>query len=114
MDPSSRFQPARRYPRVLISKRFVGGVEREGTMHLIFGRTLDLSEGGVGARVEPALRPGELVRLELPLYLLSDPVHAEAVVRYASDDRCGLEFRNLGARERSEIRRKVNGRRQLQ
>jgi len=94
-------EPARRYPRALLSVLFGLRHLIGGGIHTTRGITLDISEGGVGALVKGELRLGETV--ELDLYLPERTMNTVAIVRHTSSVRSGFEFLGLTPEERSQI-----------
>lgn len=65
------------------------------------GVSLDISEGGLAAMVEPTLNVGDTV--EIDLQLPDYDLNAVGIVRYTSASRSGFEFLGLTPEERQRI-----------
>src|SRR5215831_12744193 len=82
--------PRREYPRALFSVPLQLRHIATGRLQSIHGMTLDISAGGLGAIVRGNLEIGEAVEINLDLGKRS--LNTVAIVRHASDTRCGMEF----------------------
>jgi c-di-GMP-binding flagellar brake protein YcgR len=91
----------REYPRALFSVPLKLRHLTPGGPLAAHGISLDISEGGLGAIVEGNLRIGEAVEIDLALG--KRKWSAVAVVKYASNTRCGFEFQGLNQDERRQI-----------
>lgn len=78
-------------------------VLRSGVPQAVPGRCLNLGDRGVAGVLAGELIPGEIVGVELRLPLSSDSLRVRARVCYQDRLRCGLEFLNLSAEQRSTI-----------
>jgi TonB family protein len=75
-------------------------VLRSGVPDTIPGRSLNLSESGLGAVLAGELAPGQSVGIELVLPRTGLPVHLKALVRHQEQLHCGVEFVALTAEQR--------------
>ena len=83
---------ARRFPRYEFDSAvdlIVFGVRDEAGMR---GRSLNISEAGMGAVFVTGLPAGTAVTLKFPVPVVSGPVRVDAIVRSRSDHRSGFEF----------------------
>jgi len=95
----------RRYPRFKAGIPVIASVVDDRDIISLRTRCQSISEGGVGT---PGLQPvaiGDFVTLELHLPVSAHPIWVDTIVRYSSTERCGLEFRLLGANQRKLIKR---------
>jgi len=97
----------RRFPRALFSAPLTLRGLAPGGIRTSRGISLDISEGGLGALVQGALRVGETVEIDLPLP--GHVLNAVAIVRHTSTMRSGFEFLGLTPEERAEITNAVGG-----
>jgi TonB family protein len=65
---------------------------------------MNLGERGIAIMLAGELAPGEIVSIEVPLPLVAGLLRTRAIVRYQDRLRCGLEFVDLSAKQRSAIR----------
>lgn len=79
-------------------------VLRAGIADTVPGRLLNVCERGIGAIVAGELAPGESVNVEVHLAPSVDPFRSKATVRFHDKLRCGLEFAEISAEQRSAIR----------
>lgn len=79
-------------------------VLRSGIPCSMPGRSLNLSEVGVGIVLAGELPQGDPVGLELRLPNSDEPLYIKAVVRYQGLLCCGLEFVGLSAEQQTAIR----------
>jgi len=92
----------RAHPRFLLDIRI--------TIHgdeVLYGRTKDLGEGGVGATIPGSIEIGEIVEVEFQLPLHLDPLRMRAEVRYRQGFQYGFRFLNATDQQRALIRRSV-------
>jgi len=95
----------RRYPRFKAEIPVIASVVDDRDIISLRTRCQSISEGGVGT---PGLQPGaigDFVTLELHLPVSAHPIWVDTIVRYSGTERCGLEFRLLGANQRKLIKR---------
>jgi TonB family protein len=78
-------------------------VLRSGIPDRVPGRSVNLSERGVGVVLAAELLRGEAVGVELRLPERAQPQRWRAVVRYQDKLRCGMEFSGLSAEEKAAI-----------
>jgi hypothetical protein len=76
-------------------------VKRDGTFTA--ARSIDLSEGGLGAKVRGSCAEGQIVELQFALDSGATPMHLRAICRYSSDARHGFQFLNINAKQRETI-----------
>jgi len=76
-------------------------VKWDGT--LILARSLDLSEGGLGAKVRDRCPEGQTVELQFALDDGGTPMHLRAVCKYGSDTRRGFQFLDINPEQRETI-----------
>ena len=102
-------QPApsqkRRFPRFPIDVRIDLSVFRDGATTLLWGRTNELGQDGIGATLTEALQVGEVVSMEFPIPVAPYRMKVRAIVRYARGLRCGFEFLILSEDLRETLRR---------
>jgi CheY-like chemotaxis protein len=80
-------------------------VFRSGRLVVIPGRSTDLNEFGLGAKLEQELIPGEMVTLEFHLPMADDLFSARATVRRrANTCHYGFEFVSIDPVQRKRIR----------
>lgn len=101
--PDSR--DARRVERHLADISVAISVTRNGITGRLSGRTVDLSDGGMGCLVAAELKVGQQVTLDFKLPLCRDPFKVRAVVRNRAASRYGLEFLSLTSVQREAIQR---------
>jgi TonB family protein len=94
----------RRIPRYGVHLPLDVTVLRSGIPDKVPGRSINLSEGGVGVVLAAELVTGEAVGVELQLPEQAQPLRWRAVVRYQDKLRCGMEFSGLSAEQRAAIR----------
>ncbi len=80
-------------------------VLRGGVTSAIAGRSLDISESGLAARLAADVSPGDSVAVEFLLPQTGLGLFTKAVVRHHARARCGLEFHSLSLEQRAMIRR---------
>jgi hypothetical protein len=101
--PATKIQaiPQREHPRTIfgvpLKLRHLAN-ERFGAL---CGIRLDISQGGLGAMVEGNLRIGEAAQIDLALD--KRKLTTVAIVRHASNVRCGFQFLGLNDDERQQI-----------
>jgi len=89
----------RQYRRVILDVPLI--VKWDGT--LILARSLDISEGGLGAKVRDRCPDGQIVELQFALDDASTTMHLRAVCKYGSDARHGFQFLNINPEQRETI-----------
>jgi c-di-GMP-binding flagellar brake protein YcgR len=72
---------------------------------VVAGSTVDVSEGGLGARAINGLIVGQEVELEFCLPQSDQSFSVRAIVRHAGDVRCGFEFLTITPEQRTTILR---------
>lgn len=98
-------QNRRKLPRFLFDKRVIVALE-DGSRKLIYGRTRDISEGGLGAVLAEPLPPETKVVLEIPVDFQSDkPLKLHAVVCYRRGFSHGFEYQSPDPADVAIIRR---------
>ena len=93
----------RRWRRYSIDTRVKIFAVRNKVKVLALGHTDNLSEGGMGFYCPQPLEMGEKVDLELELPGVKFPVKITAVVRSYIHEIYGVEFSEIGTRQRDEI-----------
>jgi TonB family protein len=96
--------PKRKVPRYKLAIPLNLTVLRSGVPDSLYGRTLEIGEGGLGVVVASQLLLGESVRVEFLLPHMTTPVRATAVVRYRHAMCFGLQFLRLPDEQQSIIR----------
>jgi TonB family protein len=96
--------PKRKVPRYKLAIPLNLTVLRSGVPDSLYGRTLEIGEGGMGVVVASQLLLGESVRVEFLLPHMTTPVRATAVVRYRHAMCFGLQFLRLPDDQQSIIR----------
>jgi c-di-GMP-binding flagellar brake protein YcgR len=91
----------RRHMRTLCSVPVVLRHLVTGGIETTRGVGLDISEGGLGALVQGALRVGETV--EMDFHLQEHALRTVAIVRHSCSVRSGFEFLGLTTEERRQI-----------
>jgi TonB family protein len=79
-------------------------VLRSGIPDTLPGRSVNLSEGGVGAWLAGELLPGEAVGVQIQLPAAVAPLRTRAVVRHHDKLRYGMEFVGLSNESQAAIR----------
>jgi TonB family protein len=93
----------RRVPRFPLSVPADVTVLRYGIPYSIPGRSVSMSEGGLGVVLAGELHPGDSVGIEFRLPDAGGPFRLKAVVRYQALFHCGLEFVSLTSDQRTLI-----------
>jgi DNA-binding response OmpR family regulator len=100
-----------KWPVARVSSRFAIRVPldikvfRFGHLVIIPGRSTDLNEFGMGAKLDLELVPGEMVTLEFRLPMADDVFRPRATVRRRSNScHYGLEFVSIDPLQRARIR----------
>jgi len=94
----------RRIPRYKVHLPLDVTVLRSGIPDKVPGRSINLSECGLGVVLAAELVAGEAVGVELRLPEQEQPLRWRAVVRYQDKLRCGMEFSGLSVEQRAAIR----------
>jgi c-di-GMP-binding flagellar brake protein YcgR len=76
-------------------------VKWDGT--LVLARSLDLSEGGLGAKVRGTCSEGQTVELQFALDDSGIAMHVRAICKYSSDARHGFQFLDINPEQRETI-----------
>jgi TonB family protein len=79
-------------------------VLRSGIPDTLPGRSVNLSEGGVGAWLAGELLPGETVGVQIELPAATAPLRTRALVRHHDKLRYGMEFVGLPEESQAAIR----------
>ncbi|HYA22698.1 MAG TPA: PilZ domain-containing protein [Terriglobales bacterium] len=90
-----------RHPRTLLSVPITLHYLSVGGVRASHGISLDISESGIGALVDPVLPVGDTVAINLELP--ERELNTVAIVRHSSSVRSGFEFVGLTVEERSGI-----------
>jgi TonB family protein len=93
----------RRVPRFALSVPTDVIVFRSGIPHSIPGRSVSISEGGLGVVLAGEVHPGDSVGIEFRLPDAGGPFRLKAIVRYQALLHCGLEFVGLTSEQRTLI-----------
>ena len=99
-----QYATARKLPRHTAAVSLDVVVLRSGIPDRIPGRSLNISEGGVGLVSAGELFAGESVALELFFPGMSLPIRARAVVRYQGQLGAGVELVGLSFQQREMLR----------
>ncbi len=94
----------RRYPRIKSDIRVRALSPPEKPAVESFGRGFDISEGGMAIYVPMPLAPDQEVLVVFELPLSRQKVGIRASVRYARENRYGLEFQPLAEEDRARLR----------
>jgi c-di-GMP-binding flagellar brake protein YcgR len=89
----------RQHRRVILDVPLI--VKCDGT--LVVARSLDISEGGLGAKVRGRCSEGQTVELQFALDDSSIPMHLRAICKYSSDARHGFQFLDINTEQRETI-----------
>lgn len=95
--------PPRTLPRYNLGVVLDVTVLRSGVPDRIPGRSVDISDRGLGIVVAGELFSGESVGVDFLLPGVEKPVQARAVVRHHQQLRCGIEFQDLTPEQRTLI-----------
>ncbi len=109
LKPPIERQPGHSKPRAhdryYLDRRVTVECTVNGKRKVIYGRTSDISEGGIGAVLPEALTPGNEVTLHLPLGHEGADLILSAELCHSRGFYHGFEFRALGEAERGVIRK---------
>ncbi len=90
----------RAFPRFLIDIRVViRGKD------VLYGRTKDLGEGGLGATIPGNIEISQIAEVEFQLPLHNEPLRLKAEVRYRQGFQYGFRFLHITEDQRAMIRR---------
>lgn len=78
---------------------------RNDGVHVLWGRSADLSENGIAATISGELFEGEVVTLSFSLAPGAAPLEMRASVRFRRGFFCGFEFLILTDEQRAQIKR---------
>jgi len=95
--------PTRKWKRFKVDIRIRIRRSDEAGVETSVARAFELSEGGMSVYASEALEVGTLLTVELPLSSTDEPLRVRAVVRNRRGFRCGIEFIELAAADKSEI-----------
>ena len=101
--PVRGFTNTRRVPRFALSVPADVTVLRSGIPYSIPGRSVTLSEYGLGMMVAGELRAGDSVGIEFRLPEAGGRLRLKAVVRYQALLHCGLEFQHVTLEQQTLI-----------
>jgi hypothetical protein len=93
----------RKNPRFYLDQR-LKVVINDANGKAVFGRTRDISEGGMGAVIADPLEPGTRVELEFPVPVQDLPLKMTAVVCFRRGFHHGFEFSVRDARDITVIK----------
>ncbi|HEY1262951.1 MAG TPA: PilZ domain-containing protein [Terriglobales bacterium] len=103
--PAKTSRRMRRFPRFQLDVRVLVYVFRKGVNHTIWGRSAMLGQEGIGCTLTGELEVGEVVGLEFPVPLSSNPVKLRAIVRYKNGFQYGFEFLAVDPVQRQAMQR---------
>ncbi len=103
------FAKRRQHERFHLDRRITVEGTIAGKRKVIYGRTSDISEGGVGVVLPESLAPGEQVNLRLPLGPDGADISLSATLRHCRGFYHGFEFSFLNEVERAAIRKACDG-----
>ncbi len=78
---------------------------RDGDNVMLWGRTSELGQDGVGATLTGELSPGEVVSMEFPIPVSPHLVKIRGIVRYRQGLHCGFEFLIMTEDQRQTLAR---------
>ena len=104
-EAAKSFVFTRRYPRYAFDVRLKARMLQNGEYESCWGRSTELALDGIGATLTGELQAGEIVTLEIPLPLGSQPLKIRAIVRFRRGLRYGFEFLAVTETQRAMIRR---------
>jgi hypothetical protein len=94
----------RRFPRYQVEVPFRVAAQRLQGDAVLWGRTLNFCEGGLGAAIEGELSPNEFVSLQVKFPQCPVTSEIRATVRYRQGTIYGLQFVNLSALQLAAVR----------
>lgn len=94
----------RRFPRWSLDGRIQVSVFREGVTAVLWGRTNELGQDGVGATLSGELTVGEVVAMEFPVPVAPYIMKVRAIVRYTHGLHCGFEFLVVTSEQKETLR----------
>ena len=100
--PSSSIKD-RRWKRVPLDVRVKAVIVKDERKTIVHGRSLELSEGGIGATMTREMPKGTVATLIFKLPGDEDERTLQAEVKYRHGFRCGFEFLGISARTRKEL-----------
>jgi len=95
--------PTRKWKRFKVDIRIRIRRSDEAGVETTAARAFELSEGGMSVYASEALEVGTPIQLELLLLSTDKPLRVRAMVRSRRGFRCGMEFMELAAADKSEI-----------
>ena len=102
--PSSSVKD-RRWKRVPLDVRVKAVVMEDGRKTVIYGRSSQISEGGMGVTMTREMPKGTVATLIFKLPGEQNERVLQAEVKYRSGFRCGLEFLGISLQTRKELLR---------
>jgi c-di-GMP-binding flagellar brake protein YcgR len=91
-----------RSERYSFDSRVTLTIYRPGQKHELWGRTADISQGGVAVTLSGTLEVGETVSLRIEIERTT--LNVRAVVRHRQGHFCGLEFLAMTADQREIVK----------
>ncbi len=104
-DPEveDRASQQRRFSRFHFDQRVSVTYTEAGKQRRVYGRTSDISEGGLGAVIPESLEPGAKIAVEVALGTTGNKLAASGVVRYRRGFHHCIEFVDLPAEQAQQI-----------
>src|SRR5437868_14228673 len=99
-----KWEKERVHPRYALESS-LNLITPEPNRQTLKGRSIDISEGGISARVPADLASGIIVQLEFTVPPQREPVRVRAIVRNSIISRYGMEFLTLTPEQRGQILR---------
>jgi len=90
-----------RPPRYAFDSRLTLAVYRSGQRLELWGRTADISEGGVAATLSETLEIGEIASMQLDVG--QKKLSLRAIVRFSRGHFCGFQFLAMSEEQRALI-----------
>jgi hypothetical protein len=98
-------QNRRRFARYFLDKRIQIMLGEGRSAKIIYGRTRDISEGGVGVVLPDSIDPETQVEIELPVDFQPTPMRLRAVVCFRRGFSHGMEWSSPDPADMASIRR---------
>ena len=100
----SSARPVRKFPRYSAPLPLTVSVSRYGQIRRLTGTCTDVAEGGIGARIEGELTPGESVFIQIDSPV-GPSIEQRASVRYRdAESKYGLQFRDFAPIKQANMR----------
>ena len=93
----------RRWRRVPIDVRVKAIIMEDGHKTVVYGRSAQLSEGGIGVTMTREMPKGTVATLVFKLPGDADERTLQAEVKYRNGFRCGFEFLGMSAQARKDF-----------